>query len=132
MQSKDGSHSCRHAGASTRERLNSCPQSAASHMDFGNCDGNCCCTRIGVRDAGWQWNHPSSVSIARGTREVEAGHFDKAIPVTTRDEIGQLSIAFNRMIERLRNNERIRDIFGRYIDPRVAQDLLDQPAVVAT
>jgi adenylate cyclase len=36
------------------------------------------------------------------------------------------------MIERLRNNERIRDIFGRYIDPRVAQDLLDQPAVVAT
>jgi adenylate cyclase len=50
----------------TRERLNSCPQSAASHMDFGNCDGNCCCTRIGVCDAGWQRNHPSSVSIARG------------------------------------------------------------------
>jgi adenylate cyclase len=70
--------------------------------------------------------------LLEGTREVEAGRFDKSIPVTTRDEIGQLSIAFNRMIERLRNNERIRDIFGRYIDPRVAQDLLDQPAVVAT
>ena len=52
--------------------------------------------------------------------------------MTTRDEIGQLSIAFNGMIERLRNNERIREIFGKYIDPRVAQDLLDQPAVVAT
>jgi hypothetical protein len=36
------------------------------------------------------------------------------------------------MTERLRNNERIREIFGKYIDPRVAQDLLDQPAVVAT
>jgi len=51
--------------------------------------------------------------LLEGTREVEAGHFDKLIPVTTRDEIGQLSIAFNRMIERLRNNERIRDVFGR-------------------
>src|SRR5271156_1995314 len=36
------------------------------------------------------------------------------------------------MIERLRNNEQIREIFGKYIDPRIAQDLLDQPAVVAT
>jgi class 3 adenylate cyclase len=70
--------------------------------------------------------------LLEGTREVEAGRFDKSIPVTTRDEIGQLSIAFNRMIERLRNNERIREIFGKYIDPRIAQDLLDQPAVVAT
>jgi HAMP domain-containing protein len=39
--------------------------------------------------------------LLEGTREVEAGHFDKSIPVTTRDEIGQLSIAFNRMIEGL-------------------------------
>jgi class 3 adenylate cyclase len=70
--------------------------------------------------------------LLEGTREVEAGRFDKSIPVTTRDEIGQLSIAFNGMIERLRNNERIREIFGKYIDPRVAQDLLDQPAMVAT
>jgi len=70
--------------------------------------------------------------LLEGTREVEAGRFDKSIPVTTRDEIGQLSIAFNSMIERLRNNERVREIFGRYIDPRVAQDLLDQSAVVAT
>jgi adenylate cyclase len=70
--------------------------------------------------------------LLEGTREVEAGRFDKSIPVTTRDEIGQLSIAFNSMIERLRNNERTREIFGKYIDPRVAKDLLDQPAVVAT
>ena len=70
--------------------------------------------------------------LLEGTRDVEAGRFDKSIPVTARDEIGQLSIAFNGMIERLRNNERIREIFGKYIDPRVAQDLLDQPAVVAT
>jgi adenylate cyclase len=70
--------------------------------------------------------------LLEGTREVEAGRFDRSIPVTTRDEIGQLSLAFNRMIDRLRNNERIRETFGRYLDPRIAQNLLDQPAVAAT
>ena len=52
--------------------------------------------------------------------------------MTTRDEIGQLSTAFNRMIERLRQNQRIRETFGRYIDPRIAEGLLDQSAVAAT
>jgi class 3 adenylate cyclase len=70
--------------------------------------------------------------LLAGTREVEAGHLDKSIDVTTQDEIGELSVAFNRMIERLRHNERIRETFGRYVDPQVAQGLLDQPARAAT
>jgi adenylate cyclase len=69
--------------------------------------------------------------LLEGTREVEAGRLDRAITVTTRDEIGQLSAAFNRMIERLRQNQRIRETFGRYIDPRIADGLLDQPAIAA-
>jgi adenylate cyclase len=66
--------------------------------------------------------------LLEGTRAVEAGHLDRSIDVKTRDEIGQLSAAFNRMIEQLRLKERIRQTFGRYIDPRVAEGLLDQPA----
>jgi adenylate cyclase len=66
--------------------------------------------------------------LLEGTRAVEAGHLDRPIDVKTRDEIGQLSAAFNRMIEQLRLKERIRQTFGRYIDPRVAEGLLDQPA----
>ncbi|MGJ4942751.1 adenylate/guanylate cyclase domain-containing protein [Bradyrhizobium sp. HKCCYLS1011] len=69
--------------------------------------------------------------LLEGTREVEAGRLDQPISITTRDEIGQLSAAFNRMIERLRQNQRIRETFGRYIDPRVAEGLLDQPALAA-
>jgi len=42
--------------------------------------------------------------LLEGTREVEAGRLDGAISITTGDEIGQLSAAFNRMIERLRQN----------------------------
>ena len=51
--------------------------------------------------------------------------------MTTGDEIGQLSAAFNRMIERLRQNQRIRETFGRYVDPRIAEGLLDQTALAA-
>jgi adenylate cyclase len=72
------------------------------------------------------------MKLLEGTRHVEAGRLDLPINITTRDEIGQLSAAFNRMIERLRHNQRIRETFGRYIDPRVAEGLLDQPQLAAT
>ncbi|MCP3373571.1 adenylate/guanylate cyclase domain-containing protein [Bradyrhizobium cajani] len=67
--------------------------------------------------------------LLAGTREVEAGRFDKPITVSTQDEIGELAAAFNRMIEQLRHNERIRETFGRYIDPKVVQGLIDRPEV---
>ncbi len=70
--------------------------------------------------------------LLEGTREVEAGRLDGSISVTTRDEIGELSAAFNRMIETLRHNERIRETYGRYIDPRIAEGLLEQSALAAT
>jgi class 3 adenylate cyclase len=70
--------------------------------------------------------------LLEGTREVEAGRLDQSIKVTTRDEIGELSAAFNRMIERLRQNQQVRETFGRYVDPRIADGLLDQPALAAT
>jgi class 3 adenylate cyclase len=69
--------------------------------------------------------------LLEGTREIEAGRLDRSISVTTRDEIGQLSAAFNRMLERLRQNQRIRDTFGRYIDPRIAESLLGETAIAA-
>jgi class 3 adenylate cyclase len=72
------------------------------------------------------------LQLLQGTREVEAGRLDQSITVTTRDEIGELSAAFNRMIERLRQNQQVRETFGRYVDPRIADGLLNQSALVAT
>lgn len=69
--------------------------------------------------------------LLEGTREVEAGRLDRTIDVTTRDEIGQLSAAFNRMVEKLRRNEKLRETFGRYIDPQVVDGLIEQPAMAA-
>ena len=70
--------------------------------------------------------------LLQGTREVEAGQLDRSIDVVTRDEIGQLTAAFNRMVGQLRHKEQIRRTFGRYIDPRVVEGLINQSAAAAT
>jgi adenylate cyclase len=70
--------------------------------------------------------------LLEGAREVEAGRLDQAINISTSDEIGELSAAFNRMVEQLRRNERVRETFGRYIDPKVAEGLIDRPDLAAT
>ncbi len=67
-----------------------------------------------------------------GTRAVGAGRLDGMIDVTTRDEIGELTKAFNAMVEQLRKSEKMRETFGRYIDPRVVEALVDRPALAAT
>lgn len=69
--------------------------------------------------------------LLQGAREVGAGHFENSIRVTTKDEIGELSAAFNSMIEQLRRNERVREVFGRYIDPKIVEGLIDHPDVAA-
>ena len=70
--------------------------------------------------------------LLAGTREVEAGRLDGSIAVTTHDEIGQLSTAFNRMVEQLRHKKQIQETFGRYIDPRIVEGLIDQRGLAAT
>src|SRR5215469_9228175 len=63
--------------------------------------------------------------LVEGAKAIEAGDLAITLPVTSRDEIGQLSQAFNSMAGQLRNNERIKDTFGKYVDPRVVAQLID-------
>jgi class 3 adenylate cyclase len=67
--------------------------------------------------------------LLQGTRAVQAGQLNGSIDITTRDEIGELTAAFNRMVEQLRRNERIRETFGKYIDPQIVEWLIDRPAL---
>ncbi|MDL2402879.1 adenylate/guanylate cyclase domain-containing protein [Rhizobium mayense] len=69
--------------------------------------------------------------LLEGTRAVEAGHLDQSIDVATRDEIGELAAAFNRMVVQLRANQRVKETFGKYIDPRVVEGLIDRPNLTA-
>lgn len=51
----------------------------------------------------WQISKPVD-ALARGVREVANGRLDTRIPVTTRDEVGDLARTFNDMTERLLKN----------------------------
>jgi adenylate cyclase len=62
-----------------------------------------------------------------GTAAVEGGALDTVIPITSRDEIGQLTRSFNSMVGELRVKAQIREMFGKYVDPRIVAGLLDRP-----
>ena len=66
-----------------------------------------------------------------GTRAIERGDLDVTVHVTSRDEIGVLTQAFNTMARELRVKERIKDTFGKYLDPRIVERLLQQPDMAA-
>ncbi|MCS6787131.1 MAG: HAMP domain-containing protein [Thiobacillaceae bacterium] len=63
--------------------------------------------------------------LLSGTHKVEQGELDVEIQVRTRDELAELAEAFNHMVLGLKEKERIRETFGRYVDPRIVQGLLD-------
>jgi class 3 adenylate cyclase len=69
--------------------------------------------------------------LLEGARAVEAGHLDETLVVTSQDEIGHLTAAFNQMVEQLRLKERLRETFGKYVDPRVVEGLIAGPALAA-
>jgi class 3 adenylate cyclase len=69
--------------------------------------------------------------LLEGAKAVEAGNLDEKVPITSKDEIGHLTTAFNQMIEQLRLKERIRETFGKYIDPRIVEGLIDRPTLAA-
>lgn len=67
----------------------------------------------------------SLTALLVGTRQVETGSLDVALRVTSRDEIGRLTEAFNHMVARLKANERVKDTFGKYLDPRIVSKLIE-------
>ena len=80
---------------------------------------------IGVSVAGARRLVRTLWRLVEGAKAIEAGDLTITLPVTSRDEIGQLAQAFNSMAGQLRSNERIKDTFGKYVDPRVVAQLID-------
>jgi adenylate cyclase len=59
------------------------------------------------------------------TRAIEAGTASEPLSVLTRDEVDELALAFNRMVEELRTRERIKDTFGKFVNPCIVTRLID-------
>jgi len=66
-------------------------------------------------------------ALTRGVARVAAGDLSQELPVRSRDEVGQLTRAFNEMVAGLRQRDFIRNAFGRYVSPEVAKTLLESP-----
>src|SRR6266446_7086478 len=65
--------------------------------------------------------------LVEGTRAIAQGDFGVTLAVPSRDEIGDLTEAFNRMANNLREKEMIKRAFARYVDREVVDELLKDP-----
>ncbi len=73
----------------------------------------------------------SVTEVAGAAGRVAQGDYGPPLHPRTADEAGRLVESFNAMVEGLRERDFIRDTFGRYVDPRVARDLVGRPGATA-
>jgi adenylate cyclase len=64
--------------------------------------------------------------LEAATERIRQGRFDEHVPVTTADEFGELSSAFNQMTDGLAERERLREAFGTYLDEEVARHIISE------
>ena len=64
--------------------------------------------------------------VADAMQRVSDGELDQTLAVTRRDEIGTLAQSFNFMTRGLRERERIRNTFARYVSDQVAERILKE------
>ncbi|MGQ4808604.1 hypothetical protein NKDENANG_01991 [Candidatus Entotheonellaceae bacterium PAL068K] len=71
--------------------------------------------------------HPLK-QLTESSGEVAQGNLDIAIPPPrSRDEVGRLTMAFDTMLDGLRQQDFIRDTFGRYLSKEIVEELLSSP-----
>ena len=68
--------------------------------------------------------------LREAVEQVERGSLDEEVVVDDGGEIGRLQAGFNRMLAGLRERERIRQAFGTYVDPDVADHILREGIAV--
>lgn len=63
-------------------------------------------------------------ALVEASRSVAAGDLSANVPPTTEDETGELTMTFNEMVSGLRERERVRETFGKYMTREVTDYLL--------
>lgn len=65
-------------------------------------------------------------SLQGSMKRVEQGDLEAEAPVRSSDELGQLAASFNRMVEGLRREALVRDLFGQYVTPELAEAAIER------
>ncbi|MCG8569229.1 MAG: HAMP domain-containing protein [Spirochaetes bacterium] len=65
-------------------------------------------------------------SLMSAMGSVAKGDYSVKIAVNTKDELQHLAQSFNHMIEEMALKARIKSTFGKYVDPRIVENLIDQ------
>jgi len=63
--------------------------------------------------------------LIRAFHETADGKYSSPLPVTSEDEIGELTTSFNTMVEQLKSKEKLRDSFGQFLDPRIVANVIN-------
>ncbi len=71
------------------------------------------------------------VELTGHAARIRAGDLQVRIESRSRDEVGQLANTMAGMVEGLRDRDFVRDTFGRYLTPALAQQLLSDPDALA-
>ena len=69
-------------------------------------------------------------TLAAAARRIEQGDLNTSVEVRGNDEISGLGKTFNTMVEGLRVKDRIKDTFGKYIDPRIVEHLIGETSLL--
>jgi class 3 adenylate cyclase len=64
--------------------------------------------------------------LRAGTDRVAAGDFSVRVPVVGSDETGRLAASFNEMVAGLQERTRLREAFGAFVDPGLADRVLEE------
>lgn len=70
-------------------------------------------------------------TLRKATEAVAAGDLTTRVPVIGTDETGRLGAAFNDMVAGLQERTALQSAFGSYVDPSLAQRVLDEGEVLA-
>jgi adenylate cyclase len=66
-------------------------------------------------------------NMEQAMTRVQAGDLSAATNVSSNDELGALAENFNKMVEGLREREYVKETFGRFVAPAIAQAILENP-----
>jgi adenylate cyclase len=68
--------------------------------------------------------------LLEATESVKRGDLDARVPITSGDELGRLAGSFNAMMQGLSEREALREAFGAYVDPDVAQRVVEEGELI--